>query len=153
MNLKNKLLLKKLLKWANKKQNNCCIFLKKIKKNTCRYHYQNLDDMIYSSWDIKQNILKLVILDHFLPFYPPKNPKNQNFEKWKNLQEISSFYTCVKKITIIWCVVSEVWSETNFFCHFGPIFALLPPTPNDPENQILKKNVWRYYPFIHTCVP
>ena len=37
-------------------------------------------------------------------------------------------------------MVSEVWSETNFFCHFGPIFALLPPTPNDPENQILKKN-------------
>ena len=25
----------------------------------------------------------LVILDHFLPFYPPNNPKNQNFEKLK----------------------------------------------------------------------
>ena len=24
-----------------------------------------------------------VILDHFLPFYPPNNPKNQNFEKMK----------------------------------------------------------------------
>ena len=24
-----------------------------------------------------------VILDHFLPFYPPNNPKNQNFEKLK----------------------------------------------------------------------
>ena len=24
-------------------------FKKKIKKSTCRYHYQNLDDMIYSS--------------------------------------------------------------------------------------------------------
>ena len=23
------------------------------------------------------------ILDHFLPFYPPNNPKNQNFEKMK----------------------------------------------------------------------
>ena len=51
------------------------IFFKKIKKNTCRYHYQNLDDMIYSSWDIEQNILKLVILGHFLSFYPLKNPK------------------------------------------------------------------------------
>ena len=96
---------------------------KTIKKNTCRYHYQNLDDMIYSSWDIEQNILKLIILghflhyppmdpkfwkkftnvyhkwqsynvwflryqdffilDHFLPFYPPKTLKSQNFEKMK----------------------------------------------------------------------
>ena len=47
------------------------------KINTCRYQYQNLDDMIYSSWDIEQNILKLEILGHFLPFYLPKNPKNQ----------------------------------------------------------------------------
>ena len=39
-----------------------------LKKNTCRHHYQNLDDMIYKSWDIKQNILKLVILGQFLPF-------------------------------------------------------------------------------------
>ena len=124
-------------------------FFKKIKKITCRYHYQNLDDMIYSSWDIEQNILTLhnrhnflsfwtasfpftpygprkskfwkneksnwryyhftnvyhkwqsydvwflrygvqqteffVILDHFLPFYPSNNPKNQNFEKMKKL--------------------------------------------------------------------
>ena len=50
-------------------------FLKNIKKNTCRYHYQNIDDMIYSSGDIEQNILKLVIIGHFLPFYPLKPPK------------------------------------------------------------------------------
>ena len=25
--------------------------------------------------------LKLVIMGHFLPFYPPNNPENQNFEK------------------------------------------------------------------------
>ena len=68
------------MKWANKKQIILIFtklhFLKKnIKKNTCRYHYQNLDDMIYSSWDIEQNILKLVILGHFLPFIPLKTPK------------------------------------------------------------------------------
>ena len=62
-------------------------FLKKIKKNTCWYHYQNLHDMIYSPWDIEQNILKLVNLGHFLHFYPPKKPQNQNFEKWNYLPE------------------------------------------------------------------
>ena len=60
----------------------------KNEKNTCRYHYQNLDDMIYSSWEKEQNKLKLLILGHFLNFYPPTNLKNQNFEKWKNLLEI-----------------------------------------------------------------
>ena len=42
------------------------------------------------------------------------------------------------------------------FCHFGPFFALLPLPPNDPEYQDFEKNeknTWRYYPFIHTCVP
>ena len=51
--------------------------------------------MVYSSRDIEQSMLKLVILGHFLPFYPPKTPKNQKFEKRKILLEISSFYTSV----------------------------------------------------------
>ena len=78
-----------------------------------------------------------------LQFYPPKNPKIQNFEKWKNLLEISSFYTYVPKITIIWCTVTEIRSETDRnFCHFGPFFALLPPpAPNDPENQNFEKKM------------
>ena len=72
-----------------------------------------------------------------MPFYLLKNPKNQNFEKWKNLLEISSFYTCVPKITIIWCTVPEIESETdNFFCQSGPLFALYPHHhhPMDPQN-------------------
>ena len=32
---------------------------------------KNLDDMIYHSWDIECDRLKLVITGHFLPFYPP----------------------------------------------------------------------------------
>ena len=105
-------------------------YLKKIKKNTCRYHYQNLDDMIYSSWDIEQNILKLVILGHFLPFYPPKNPQNQNFEKWKILLEISSFYTCVPKISHMihgsWdmeCDRQNVLLLWTVFCPFTPLWT------------------------------
>ena len=33
-----------------------------------------------------------VILDHFLPFYFPNNPKYQNFEKMKKRLEISKVY-------------------------------------------------------------
>ena len=84
---------KKLLRWVSEKQNNLNIYnvaflKKKIKRSTCRYHYQNLNDMIYGSENIELNILKLVIWGHFLPFYPIKNLQNQNFEKWKNLLEI-----------------------------------------------------------------
>ena len=137
-------------------------FFKKIKKKTRRYHYQNLNDMIYSSWDIEQNILKLVILGHFLPFYPPKNPKNQNFEKWKNLLEISSF-THVYQISQSYDVqFLRYWVRiTNFFVILSHFFTLLPPPPSliIPKIKILKKkkrnekNALRYYPFIHKCVP
>ena len=114
---------------------------KKIKKNTCTYHYQNLDDMmIYSSWDIEQNILKLVTLGYFLPFYPPKKPQNQNFEKSKHLHIL---HMCTKNQNI-WCTVLEIQSETDIiFCHFGQFFALLPTPhpPNDPKNQNFEKKI------------
>ena len=38
---------------------------------------------MYDSWDIECDRQFFVILDHFLHFYPLKNPKNQNFEKMK----------------------------------------------------------------------
>ena len=44
---------------------------------------KNLYDMIYSSWYIKGDRLKLVILGHFLPFYPTSNLQNKIFKKWK----------------------------------------------------------------------
>ena len=40
--------------------------------------------MIYSSWDIEQNILKLVKIGHFLPFYPLQNPKIKILKNEKN---------------------------------------------------------------------
>ena len=43
------------------------------------------------------------------------------------MPEISSFYTCVPKITVKWCTVLEIQSKTDkIFCHFGLFFALLP---------------------------
>ena len=42
-------------------------------------HYQNLDDMIYSSWDVEQNVLECNVM----------GPENQNFEKMiKTLEDI-----------------------------------------------------------------
>ena len=41
-------------------------------------------------------------------------------------------------MTIIWCIVPEIWSATDIiFSHSGPFFAILPPI--DPENQNFEK--------------
>ena len=69
-----------------------------------------------------------IVLDHFLPLYSPplKILKIKIFKTWKKHLEMSSFYRYVSKITIIWCMLSEIWSTTDIiFCHFGPFFAIL----------------------------
>ena len=62
-----------------------------------------------------------------------------NDSKMKNkLLEISSFYTCVPKTTIIRGTVPVIRSETDrIFCHFGPFFAFSPH--NNPQNQNFEK--------------
>ena len=110
----------------------------------------NLDDMIYSSWDIECDGLKLVIMGHFLPFYtlwseadwifiilghflhftppPLTTQKIKILKKWKkgSRDAIIQYTWCVPKIMIIWGMLPEIWSVTDIiFCHFGPFFALL----------------------------
>ena len=64
-------------------------------------------------------------------------------EVWKNekkLLEMSSFYTCVAKTTIIWGTLPKIRSETIFFCHFGSFFTLYHPCPlTIQKTKILKK--------------
>ena len=141
------------MKWVNN-----AAFKKNILKNTCRYHYQNLDDMIYSSWNIEQNKLKMVILGHFLPFIPLKAPRNQNFEKWKNVLKISSFYMCAPKMTIIWCTVPEIWSETDkkklsfwaIFCPFTtPTLLIIPNTKILKKMKKMLEDIIVLYTHVH----
>ena len=107
-----------------------------------------------------------------------KKPKNQNFEKKKKKKEEKKIagdiiilhmftknhnilgyfsygdgiiYTCETKSTIIWCMLTQIWSATYIiFCHFRPIFALL--HHYWPKKWKFRKNVknsWGYYPFTH----
>ena len=92
-------------------------------------NYQNLDDMIYNSWDIEQNILKLVILGHFLPFYPPENPKNQvlNNEKicWRYHHIIHVYPNHNHMMYGSW----DTEQERQNFLSFWIIFFSLSPSP------------------------
>ena len=78
MNLKNNCLWKNLLMWANKKRKKLnifnVVFFKENKRKTpggiiiLRLCTKSLDDMIYSSWYIECESLKLIIMGLFFPF-------------------------------------------------------------------------------------
>ena len=57
---------------------------------------------------------------------PPNNPENQNLEKMREAsRDLIILHKCIKNITIIWCMLPEIWSVTDIiFCHFGSFFVL-----------------------------
>ena len=97
------------------------------------YHkWQSYDVWFLSYW--AQQTEFFVILDYFLHFYPPNNPKNQNFEKLKKTPGDITIYTSVPKIMIICHTIPEIWCVTDVIIfHFGLFFAFLPS--NSPKNQ------------------
>ena len=94
---------------------------------------KNLDDMIYSSWDIECDRLKMVIMGYCCPFppTPPHPTKSSKLKKSKISQEPYSdtSYDCgfwYTKTTITLDMVPEIRNKTDItFCHFGPFFSLL----------------------------
>ena len=121
-----------------------------IRKNSWRYQKPQSCEVQLLRYRVRQTNF-FVILSHFFPFYPQTTWKIKILKKWKKYLEMSSFYKCVPKIIIIWCMLPEIWSVADLIlCHFGPFFALLP----NYWLQKLKfgkniKNHWRYYPFKH----
>ena len=100
---------------------------------------------MYASWDIKCKGQFFVISGHFLPFDPPKNPKNQNFEKIKK-NAMWYHFTLVyhRWRSYVWFL--RHWArQTVFLDYFLPFYP-----PKNPENlnfEKLKKIVWRYRHF------
>ena len=83
--------------------------------------------MMYVSCDMEHDRHNFfLILDHFLLFYHPNNPENQNFKKMKKLPgNIIISYKC----TINDNMRYEIWHVTDVIVifHFGLFFAILPP--------------------------
>ena len=110
---------------------------KKQPKNTCRYHYQNLNDIIYSPWDIEQNKLKLVILAHFLPFTPLKTSKIKILKNEKTCWRYHHFTHVHQKSQT--CDV-QLLRYGQKFLSFWSIFCLFTSPPlMIPNIKILKK--------------
>ena len=95
----------------------------------------NDNHMMLDSWDRECSRQFFVILDCFCPL---TTQKIKILKKWNRCLEILSFYTCIPKMTIVWCMVPEIWSMTDrIFCHFGWFFAFLPS--KNSENQNFEK--------------
>ena len=71
---------------------------------------------------------------------PPNNPKKLKFGKnEKRSLKILLFYTCVPKMRIIWCMILEIWSLTDWFLSFWTIFCPFTPSPLLQTTQKLNK--------------
>ena len=103
--------------------------------------------MIYNSWNLERDRLKFIILGQFLPFYPRKNQKNQNFEKMKKFTgDIIILRVCTKNHNhMMYGSWDTEWDGQNF-CHFGPFFAILPGKSKFWEQE---KSTWKCYHFTH----
>ena len=81
---------------------------------------------------------------NFCPFSPPppNNLKTKNLKKWKKLLRISSFYTSVPRIVIMFYTLPEIWRVRDVTVIFYPRTAQI---------KIKKKikKAWRYHHFTH----
>ena len=151
MNLKNNCLWKNLLMWANKKRKKLnifnVVFFKENKRKTpggiiiLHLCTKSLDDMIYSSWYIECESLKLIIVGLFFPFLLIATDVI-----------FLSFWTMLHPFTpafkIIWWYKAQ---DTEFFVildHFLP-FDL----SYNPKNQNFEKmkKASGYVIILHIC--
>ena len=113
--------------------------------------------MIYSSWDVEHNILKLVILGHFLLFYQKRTQKIKILKKLKHCWRYHH-YSCVPKITIIWFTVSRYkMRQTELFVILDHFLSFYQYTniPNNIKNKNcgkMRKKILEILP-LYTCVP
>ena len=72
---------------------------------------KNHDHMLYCSWDMACDGCNCYFSfwAFLCPFTPLTAQKIKISQKWKKHLEISSFYTCILKIMIRWCMVPEKW--------------------------------------------
>ena len=96
-----------------------------------------------------------VILDHFffLPFYPPNNPQNQNFEKMKAMPGDVILQTCTKNHDhILYCSWDMACDGRIVIFYFGLFFDFLPPLTVQKINIWKKMNkTYRDMIILHKC--
>ena len=114
------------------------VFFKKIRKNTWTFYTcVPKTSMTWFTvpeiWSVADGNWQFWVI--FSPFSLIKTKQIRILKSWKKLLEISLYYACVPKITIIWCMVPQIWIETDWF--FVILHHFL--SPNNSQNQNFKK--------------
>ena len=95
------------------------------------------DYMMYGSWDIKCDNFFFVNLGYFCPFALLTTTKSKFWKNEKNAWIYLNFTQVYHKLqSYVWVLRYEAW-KTEFFCSFGPSFALL------PHQQPKKSKFWK----------
>ena len=127
--------------------------------------------MVPEIWNEMQQTEFLVIWDHFLPFYPPNNLKNQNFEKlkknawiyyrpWHNVRAIAhahsitwaniiNLHKCTKNHDHMQhCSWDMARDRCNCYLSFWVIFCtFIPLQPKKWKFQKNENNPWKCHHF------
>ena len=125
----------------------------KHEKNTYSYHFTHVYHkwQLYDAWFLRYGAWRteiLVISNYFLHFYPPNNPKNQNFEKMKKQPgDIITLLMCTindnHMMYGFWDMERDRQNFLSFWTIFCP-FTLL----TAQKIKIFKK--WKKHPEIST---
>ena len=107
----------------------------------------------YDEWFLRYGVWQtefFVNLDRFLPFYPPDNPKNKNFEKMnKRRGDIIILHMCSidenHRMYGPWYMEPDRQNFLSFWTVFCPFTILTTAKIKILKNW--KKNTWRYYHF------
>ena len=95
---------------------------------------KNHSHMMYSSWDTEWDRLNCLSFWAILCPISSLTTQKIKIENWKKHLKILSVYIFAPQMTIIWCMVPEIWSTTDrIFCHQDQFLHFY--TPMDSENQ------------------
>ena len=98
---------------------------------------KNIWSIVPEIWSMWQTEF-FVILDHFLHFYPPNNPKNQNFEKIKKTPEdIIILNKCTINDNHMMYGSWDIKRDTEFFVILDHFLHFYPH--DNPNNQYFEK--------------
>ena len=93
-----------------------------------------------------------VILDHFLPFYPPNNPKNQNFEKMiKTPGDIIILHMCTINDNHMMYDSWDMECDTEFFVILDHFFPFYPSNNQKNQNFEKMKKISGDIVILHRC--
>ena len=105
----------------------------------------------YDVWFLRYGVWQtefFLTLDHFLPFYSPKNLENHNFDKMKKTtRDIIILYMCTINENRMMYIFWDMKHNRQNFLSFWAIFCPFTPLTTPQKSKLWKNEIktWRYH--------